>query len=67
MPHTHKSVLWAATPLSLRGYTVMLTQHDTQIPVSSPGRWPGVFGLCSRLRPWPPRGNKKPLFHNEGL
>lgn len=29
----------------------MLTQHDTQIPLSSTGRWPGVSGLWSGSGP----------------
>lgn len=50
-------------PLSRRGCAVMLTQHDTQLPLSPAGRWPGVFGLwieiTQRRRA---QGNKKPLF-----
>lgn len=42
---------------------VLLTQHDTQVPLCPTGPWPGLLGLRSEItQPWKSQGNKKPLF-----
>lgn len=42
---------------------VLLTQHDTQVPLCPTGHWPGILGLRSEItQPWKSQGNKKPLF-----